>query len=138
MTDTPSFTGGCHCGAVRYEARGAPQHVALCHCSDCRKSAGAPMVAWAAFTEAQFSVTQGEAVTHNSSGQSMRSFCGKCGSGLYFRNQQFLPGIVDIQSATLDDPDALPPAAHIQVAERIHWMGMAHELPVFERFPGME
>jgi hypothetical protein len=132
------FAGGCHCGAVRYEAKGAPQHVALCHCTDCRKSSGAPMVAWAAFAHDQFAVTQGKAVTHNSSGQSMRSFCGQCGSGLYFVNEQFLPGIVDIQSATLDDPDALPPAAHIQVAERIHWMGMAHELPEFERFPGME
>ncbi len=137
MTDS-LYEGGCHCGAIRYEASGTPQHVALCHCKDCRKSAGAPMVAWAAFAEAQFAITKGTPVTHNSSGKSLRSFCGTCGTGLYFRNEQHLPGIVDIQSATLDDPDALPPAAHIQVAERIHWMGMAHDLPVFERFPGME
>ena len=45
--------GGCHCGAVRYEVEGTPQHVALCHCKDCRKSAGAPMVAWAAFSETE-------------------------------------------------------------------------------------
>jgi len=65
--------GGCHCGAVRYEVTGKPQHVALCHCSDCRRSAGAPMVAWAAFLEDQFTITQGEPRTRNSSGQSMRS-----------------------------------------------------------------
>jgi hypothetical protein len=138
MGETTIYSGGCHCGAIRYEARGAPQHVALCHCTDCRKSAGAPMVAWAAFAEGEVTVTQGEAKTHNSSGQSLRSFCGTCGSGLFFRNEQFLPGIIDIQSATLDDPGALPPAAHIQVAERIHWMGMAHDLPVFDRFPDGE
>ena len=127
--------GGCHCGAVRYRVSGAPKHVALCHCSDCRKSAGAPMVAWTAFAEEDFAVTRGEARTRNSSGQSMRSFCPTCGTGLWFRNAQFLPGIVDIQSATFDDPDALAPQAHIQTAERIAWMKTAHELPEFERFP---
>jgi hypothetical protein len=129
--------GGCHCGAVRYEVSGEPQHVALCHCADCRKSAGAPMVAWAAFAEGDFRVTQGEATTFNSSGASMRSFCPKCGTGLYFRNTEFLPGIVDIQSATLDNPDALPAGAHIQTAERIGWMVEAHTLPEFQRYPGM-
>ena len=128
--------GGCHCGAVRYEVSGDPQHVALCHCSDCRKSSGAPMVAWAAFTEEQFKLIEGDPVTFNSSGSAMRSFCPKCGSGLYYRNAEFLPGIVDIQSATLDDPDALPPGAHIQTAERLGWMNSAHSLPEFERFPG--
>ena len=128
--------GGCHCGAVRYEVSGDPQHVALCHCSDCRKSSGAPMVAWAAFTEEQFKLIEGDPVTFNSSGSAMRSFCPKCGSGLYYRNAEFLPGIVDIQSATLDDPDALPPGAHIQTAERLGWMNSAHSLPEFERVPG--
>jgi len=130
-----TYQGGCQCGAVRYEVSGEPQHVALCHCNDCRKSSGAPMVAWAAVTDAQFKLVKGEPVTFNSSGSAMRSFCPKCGSGLYYRNAEFLPGIVDIQSATLDDPDALPPSAHIQVAERLGWMETAHSLPSFDRFP---
>lgn len=128
--------GGCHCGAVRYEVSGEPQHVALCHCVDCRKSAGAPMVAWAAFAEDEFSLLQGELSTFNSSGTAMRSFCPKCGTGIAYRNAKYLPGIVDIQSATLDDPDALPAGAHIQTAERIGWMSEAHSLPEFERYPG--
>lgn len=129
-------TGGCHCGAVRYAVEGEPQHVVLCHCADCRKSAGAPMVAWAAFAEGEFTLEAGELATFNSSGSAMRSFCPKCGTGITYRNAEFLPGIVDIQSATLDDPDAIPIGAHIQVAERIGWMAEAHTLPVFERFPG--
>lgn len=128
--------GGCHCGAVRYTVQGEPKHVALCHCSDCRKSAGAPVVAWAAFAEDDFAVTQGEATTFNSSGASFRSFCPRCGSGLWFRSEETLPGIVDVQLATLDDPDAFKPQAQIQVAERIGWMKSAHELHEFERFPG--
>lgn len=94
------------------------------------------MVAWAAFTEAEFKLTKGEAKTVNSSGASMRSFCPDCGTGLYFRNAEFLPGIVDIQAATLDNPEAFPAQVHIQTAERIGWMATAHELHAFERYPG--
>lgn len=129
--------GGCQCGAVRYEISGEPQHVALCHCIDCRKSAGAPAVAWAAFAEDEFTLKQGELTTFNSSGSAMRSFCPRCGTGIAYRNADMLLGIVDIQAATLDDPDALPVQAHIQTAERIGWMANAHELPQFERYPGM-
>jgi hypothetical protein len=127
--------GGCHCGAVRYKVSGEPKHVALCHCSDCRKSAGAPMVAWAAFAEDEFTLLQGELTVFNSSGTAMRSFCPECGTGIAYRNAEYLPGIVDIQAATLDTPDAFPAGAHIQTAERIGWMGNAHELPQFERYP---
>lgn len=131
-------SGGCLCGAIRYDVDGEPQHVALCHCSDCRRSAGAPMVSWAAFTADALTVTQGQPITFNSSGAAMRSFCGTCGTGLFYRNADMLPGIVDIQSVTLDDPEALPPDAHIQVAERLHWMDDLDSLTRFERFPGME
>ena len=129
--------GGCQCGAVRYGVSGTPQHVALCHCEGCRKSADAPMVAWAAFAEDELEVLQGEAKTFNSSGKTMRSFCGTCGTGLFYRNEEYLPGIVDIQSATLDDPSVFAPGAHIQTAERISWMADCHTLPAFERFPPM-
>jgi hypothetical protein len=128
--------GGCQCGAVRYAVDGEPQHVALCHCEGCRKSAGAPAVAWAAFAEDEFSLKQGELTTYNSSGSAMRSFCPVCGTGICYRNADMLPGIVDIQAATLDNPDALPVQAQIQTAERIGWMATAHELPQFERYPG--
>jgi hypothetical protein len=130
------YKGHCHCGAVRYELTGSPLHVALCHCSDCRRSAGAPCVSWAMFQEESLTVTAGQPKTINSSGTAMRSFCPECGTGLFYRNAQILPGLVDVQTATLDDPDVLAPALQIQVAERLAWMEKAHELPAFERFPG--
>jgi len=130
-----TLQGGCHCGAVRYEISGEAKHVALCHCNDCRKSSGAPMVSWAAFPEDAFTVTKGDITTFNSSGKTIRGFCAKCGTGISYRNEDFLPGIVDIQSVTLDDPDSLAPTAHIQTAERLAWMEKAHEIPAFERFP---
>lgn len=131
-----TYSGQCHCGAIRYQLSGEPNHVAICHCSDCRRSAGAPMVSWAMFPEAALTVTQGQPKTINSSGTAMRSFCGDCGSGLFYRNAVVLPGIVDVQSATLDDPEALPPGVQIQTAERLRWMTHLHELPAFERYPG--
>lgn len=136
MGEGKKFVGGCHCGAVRFEAEGKPEHVALCHCSDCRKSSGAPMVAWAAFKEEQFRLIRGTPTGFNSSGNVTRSFCPTCGTGFAYRNPDVLPGLVDVQIATFDDPDALKPMAHIQTAERIGWMETAHSLPAFERFPG--
>jgi len=40
-----------------------------------------------------------------------------------------------VQSATLDDPGAIPPQIHVQTAERLAWMERAHELPAFPRYP---
>lgn len=130
-----TITGRCRCGAISYVAEGEPLHHALCHCGDCRRSAGAPMVGWIAFREEQVVVT-GRPVRYASSPGVSREFCGTCGTGLFYRNPQMLPGIVDIQSATLDAAEQHPPGAHIQVAERLGWMGMAHELPTFEHYPG--
>ena len=48
---------------------------------------------------------------------------------------EILPDIVEVQVATLDDPEALPPTVHIQAAEQIGWMTTAHELPRIDRFP---
>ena len=54
-----AITGGCHCGAVRYEAEGDALTHALCHCSDCRRSAGAPMVGWTMYRQDAVKVTKG-------------------------------------------------------------------------------
>ncbi|WP_245287875.1 MULTISPECIES: GFA family protein [unclassified Bradyrhizobium] len=44
------LTGGCHCGAIRYEVNGDMMVHALCHCADCRRHSGAPMVGWAMYS----------------------------------------------------------------------------------------
>jgi hypothetical protein len=51
-------------------------------------------------------------------------------------NEAVLPGLVDIQTATLDDPDALPPQLHVQAAERLRWISTMESLPAFDRYPG--
>ncbi len=131
-------SGGCHCGAIRYEADGEPDHHALCHCTDCRRSAGAPMVGWMAFPADAVRVTSGEAAVYASSDHARRHFCIQCGTGLFYTNAEMLPGIVDIQSSTLDDPENHPPGAQIQVAERLPWMADLASIHEFPRYPGME
>ncbi len=127
-------TGRCQCGAIHFEARGEPVYSALCHCSDCRRSAGAPMVGWALFPEAQVGI-EGEPVRYRSSENATRHFCGTCGTGLFYTNPVVFPGMIDIQTSTLDDPAAFPPAIHVQVADAAPWMEEAHLLPKFARYP---
>lgn len=127
-------TGRCQCGAVRYEATGDPAYSAICHCADCRASAGAPMVGWALFPEHQVTII-GQPMRYQSSENATRHFCGVCGTGLFYTNPVAFPGAIDIQTGTLDDVDALPPQAQIQMAEAMPWMGKAHELPAFDRYP---
>jgi len=129
-------TGGCQCGAIRYEVSGDPVHSALCHCEDCRASSGAPMVGWTAFSSDSVNVIKGEVVTYESSEHGRRQFCGACGTGIFFTNAEMLPGVTDIQTITLDDVESFAPGVHIQTADRISWMEKAHELPQFERYPG--
>ncbi|MBM3341465.1 MAG: GFA family protein [Betaproteobacteria bacterium] len=127
--------GGCHCGAVRYRIEGDAITHALCHCSDCRRHAGAPMVGWTMYPIDALRITKGSPKVYASSEHGRRHFCGDCGTGLLYYNAHILPGIVDVQSATYDDPQAVPARVHIQVAERLSWMVKAHELPAFERYP---
>ena len=127
--------GGCHCSGIRYQVEGEAITHALCHCTDCRRHAGAPMVGWTMYSAAAVKVTKGTLKVYASSENGRRHFCGDCGTGIFYFNEKILPGIVDIQSATYDNPDVVPARAHIQVAERIEWMKTARMLPEFERYP---
>ena len=128
-------SGGCHCGAVRYEMTAEVAHHALGHCTDSRQASGAPATAWAMAAADQVTIT-GEPVTYASSEHGRRLFCGACGTSLFYTNDVVFPGMIDVQSATLDDPDAIPLQAQIQTAERIGWMTHLGDLPAFERYPG--
>lgn len=130
-----SYIGGCFCGAIHYELSGSPNSVSICHCIDCQRSAGAPMVVWAEFPESEVRVTKGTPKTINSSGAAMRTFCAECGSGLFYRNAEILPGVVEVQASTLEDPSALPPTCQIQTAEQQPWVPHLAALKAYERFP---
>jgi hypothetical protein len=127
--------GRCHCGAVRYRMPDSAVHQALCHCSDCRRHSGAPAVAWGLVKSADLEV-EGETREYASSENGRRHFCPACGTSLFYTNAAVFPDMVDVQTCTLDDPDAVAPTAQIQVAERVGWMARLGSLPAFERYPG--
>jgi hypothetical protein len=129
-----ALDGGCHCGAVRYSLTGDPDYSALCLCTDCRKSAGAHLVGWALFREDQVAVS-GTTRAYNSSGDIERHFCEHCGTGLFYLSASIFPGKIDVQTATLDDPAALPPQSWVQVADAPDWVQKITELSQYMRYP---
>jgi hypothetical protein len=129
-------SGGCHCGGVRYSVEGEMMHHAVCHCEDCRRASGAVMVPWIAFAKDALHLESGSPKVYRSSENGERHFCPDCGTGLFYFNEQILPGIVDIQSVTLDDAADRAPQAHIQMADSLPWETSLAELPRFDRYPG--
>jgi len=93
------------------------------------------MVGWMGVAASSFRITKGKARAWSSNGQAHRHFCATCGTGLYYLNEALIPGIVDVQIATLDDPTAVSPDIQVQVAERLPWAAHIHQLPVFDRYP---
>jgi hypothetical protein len=62
----PAVEGGCLCGAIRYKAD-RPTKSMTCHCTTCRRSAGAPIVAWVTCPIRDFAWTRSIPVAHRSS-----------------------------------------------------------------------
>ena len=47
-----------------------------------------------------------------------------------------MSGVADVLVATLDEPAAFAPGAHVQMADAIEWEARLEAVPKFERFPG--
>lgn len=128
-----SFIGGCHCGEVRYCATGAARNICICHCLSCRRSAGAPFVAWATFLLKNFQITHGELRTHNSSSMVTRGHCERCGTSItYFNSGRDTE--IDVSLTTLDEPSALTPRCHIWVEDKLPWILINDNLPQHEHW----
>ncbi|MEW6257317.1 MAG: GFA family protein [Pseudomonadota bacterium] len=119
-----SLAGGCLCGAARYEVSAVPLVSCHCHCSLCRRASGAPFVTWTTVPVGSFRWTRGAPEAYRSSPWATRFFCGACGSALLFQvdaQAESADGTLDVASATLDDPGAIVPTAHIWVTARLPW-----------------
>jgi hypothetical protein len=126
------YEGGCLCGAVRYRALGPAGSPTLCHCRSCRRASGAPAVAWVTFPSPGFAFVRGEPARYRSSPPVVRSFCGACGTPLTYEHADEPDG-VDVTTASLDAPEAAPPADHTWTRERIAWLRLGDGLPEYPR-----
>ena len=133
----PIAEGGCHCGDVRYRVECEPVHTSLCHCNDCRRATGAPAVAWAMYPQTALKITHGTPRKHVSSMGIERSFCGNCGTALFYLSDQ-LPGLVDITICSFDKPESCPPSVHIWNRYRLTWFQDINKLPAFNELPPRE
>lgn len=91
------------------------------------------MVAWGTFDRDKFEVTQGEMSQHKSSKHVSRGFCGACGTALTYVHDK-RSNEIDVTLATLDEPAALVPEAHIWVQDKLPWVQIADGRPQFEKF----
>ena len=126
------MTGGCFCGAVRFEVEGPEKFACFCHCHSCQHAAGAPIVAWATYARDTFGVTSGEMHTYSSSPGVTRGICAACGTSISYEHVD-RPGEIDLTLNSLDKPSAPVLKAHIWTEDKAPWLVIGDDLPVYEK-----
>jgi len=103
-----SLTGGCFCGALRYEITGEIPWRALCLCKTCQKISGGAGNLFVGIEAGAFRYTNGTPRRFTRQGAEIaptREFCGECGVHIAARVAQ-IPDAVVVKIGTLDDPSA--------------------------------
>lgn len=132
------WTGGCLCGAVRYEASADPVVCVVCHCRDCQYvSGGGPSYAMI-FERAAVSIKQGAPQGYVSVADSgtrvSRQYCADCGTPLFAHNADHETHIA-VKVGSLDDPSGFNAAGHIWTSSAPPWHPIDRALPCAERNP---
>jgi hypothetical protein len=129
------LTGGCQCGAVRYEIAEEPVGIYVCHCLECRKQSASAFGISVIVPARGFAVKQGTAKEWSRPTDSGRTlfcmFCPDCGSRLWHAT----PGqeTVSVKGGSLDEPPDLAAAVHIWTARKLPGVVIPDGAP---RFPG--
>ena len=119
-------TGGCMCGAVRYEINLDGQRTSNCHCRDCQKNSGAPFMPFTNVDIGQFRWISKPEGIGKASEAAVRRFCSKCGTPLTWEGVE-TPDRIAVSTGTLDDPSGLDIA--YEIFTRSRWPGI-------QPFPG--
>lgn len=120
-------SGGCLCGAVRYEAT-LSSEASACHCSMCRRwsgglfmAVGAKDIAWSGETEPTVFV---------SSAWAERGHCAACGSALFYRmTAGKFAGITSVSLGTLDDASGIEIAREFFIDRKPEAYALSGERP---------
>ena len=131
------YTGGCLCGALRYEAKGEPLFAGHCYCADCRKASGSGFVPFMGFSSSAV-VFSGQTRIFRSKaangGDAVRNFCPICGS-LVFGGEVGKDDSHTIYAGSLDDPSSFRPTIAIFTRNRPIWAVVPSDLTMFEMTP---
>jgi len=132
-------SGGCACGAIRFEVNAPLLGTGICHCTACQKASGGPPNYVALAPTDAFEVTQGQPKLYTSKGDSgadaVRVFCPDCGSPLW----SVPPGapFVPVKLGAFDDHADLMPGMHMYTASAPPWHLTHDGLPTFEKMSPM-
>ena len=104
---TPTHTGGCQCGAVRYALLAEPTEPSICHCRMCQKAFGSYIAPLAGVKMAELVWTRGEPGRFRSSDAVERGFCRDCGTPLFYRVVK--RDRISVSIGSLDAPNRVSP-----------------------------
>jgi len=121
---TESRTGGCLCGAVRYELTAEPITTMVCNCSNCQRSSGSALSTIALVARDALKV-EGELKGYEYAGDSGNkleiNFCPNCGAPvlLYIRR---MPDVVSIKVGSFDDTSWFKPKVSLYTDSAQSWL----------------
>jgi hypothetical protein len=129
-------TGGCQCGAIRYEFSEAPELVYTCHCVDCQRLTSSAFSMGIVVSNKAFRLTGIEPRqlqrTADSGRVNTRLVCPECGSWICGAPRD---GVVRVRAGTLDDTSWLRPTRHIWTRSKQPWITLPEADAVFEKQP---
>ncbi len=136
MTIPTAFSGGCACGAIRYESSEAPVAMVNCHCRDCQRAGGSAYSPTVVVRSDALCFTSGEPtyydVTAESGSTVRRAFCGACGAPL-FATTSARSTLIGLRAGSLDDPSWFRPSADVWTASAQPWDIMQADVPHFPK-----
>ena len=132
-----NYTGGCLCGAVRYECTADPIFMGNCHCRDCQKASGSGYEAAIGVPALALKIA-GNVKFHDIKADSgnmvSRGFCPECGSRLFGKTSG-MPQLAIILAGSLDDPKPFQPGMDVYVSSAQPWDHLNPTLPKFSKMP---
>ena len=128
-----ALSGGCQCGAVRYEWVEKPAYSSVCYCRMCQKASGQPFMGLTGGKKEHLKWTRGAPSVFRSSNMAERGFCKDCGTPLTYEFDGH--GTISVTINSLDDPEAIRPTLHYWHAEHLSWAEFADDLPRHKELP---
>ncbi|MGE3872193.1 MAG: GFA family protein [Parvibaculaceae bacterium] len=135
-----AYTGGCACGAVRYEIAGEPVFMNDCQCLTCQKKSGTGHGSYLSFPGRQEAKVAGAVtlwdIAADSGNIKTHAFCPACGSPVYLTFSA-MPDIFTVHAASLDDPHRYRPQAVTYTIRGHAWDRLDPALAKFAKMPPM-
>ena len=132
-----NLTGGCACGAVRYESPSDPLVCGQCQCRACQRASGGGHGCHIMIPKASLTL-RGDVTYWDSAADSGnivgRGFCPICGTPVLSRNSGF-PDHMFLKAASLDDPARFEPSMVVFTGTAQPWDRVDPSLMSFETQP---